>query len=101
MANNNIIGLFVFGEEIGRIGFNEQENISSFQYNPEFLKKSIYLNLFPATGIIKRIFQTQVFSKYNNPTFKGLPPQIADSLPDMFGNLIFKIWLDARHKVQK
>ena len=101
MADNNIINLFLFGKEIGRIGFNEQENKSSFQYNPEFLKTSTFLNLFPSTGIIKRIPQTQVFSKYNNETFKGLPPQIADSLPDMFGNLIFKIWLESNHKAQK
>lgn len=101
MAKNNIISVFIFGKEIGRIGYNEQENKSSFQYNPEFLKESTFLNLFPATGIIKRIPQTQVFSKYNNETFKGLPPQIADSLPDMFGNLIFKIWLDNNNKTQK
>lgn len=101
MADNNIINLFLFGKEIGRIGFNEEEKKSSFQYNPEFLKESTLLNLFPQTGIIKRISQTQVFSKYNNETFKGLPPQIADSLPDMFGNLIFKIWLESNNKVQK
>ncbi len=101
MADNNIINLCLFGKEIGRIGFNEQENKSSFQYNPEFLRESIFLNLFPQTGIIKRIPQTQVFSKFNNETFKGLPPQIADSLPDLFGNLIFKIWLESNNKVQK
>lgn len=101
MADNNIINLFLFGKEIGRIGFDEHENKSSFQYNPAFLKEATLLNLFPPTGIIKRVAQTQVFSKYNNETFKGLPPQIADSLPDMFGNLIFKIWLTANDKAQK
>lgn len=101
MAERNIINLFLFGKEIGRVGFNEQENKSSFQYNPAYLRSSILLNIFPATGIIKRVPQVQVFSKYNNETFKGLPPQVADSLPDMFGNLIFKIWLDSINKTQK
>lgn len=100
MAKNNIINVFLFGEEIGRIGFNEAENRSSFQYNPEFLKKPNFKNIFPQTGIIKRISPVQVFSQFNNETFKGLPPQIADSLPDMFGNLIFKTWLESNDKVQ-
>jgi len=100
MAKNNIINVSVFGREIGRIGYNKEERKSSFQYNPDFLKESIYLNLFPKTGIIKRIPQTQIFNKYNNETFKGLPPQIADSLPDMFGNIIFKIWLESTNKSQ-
>ncbi len=101
MAKNNIINLIAFGEEVGRIGFDEVENKSSFQYNPKFLKESKFLNLFPNTGIIRRVPYTQVFSNFNNPTFKGLPPQIADSLPDMFGNLIFKIWLDSNNKNQE
>ena len=74
MADNNIISLFLFGKEIGRIGFNEQENKSSFQYNPEFLKESTLLNLFPQTGIIKRISQTQVFREleFNNLRIKRI-----------------------------
>ena len=101
MAKNNIINVFAFGEEIGRIGLNEQENRSSFQYNPEYLASSSLKELFPLTGIIKRISQPQLFSNYQNETFKGLPPQIADSLPDMFGNLIFKTWLASNQKDQE
>ncbi len=96
MAKNNIINVSLFGEEIGRIGQNEQEANTSFQFNPEFLNSNKYLNLFPKTGIIKRVPQVQVFKNYNNKIFKGLPPQFADSLPDMFGSLIFKIWLDSK-----
>jgi len=101
MAKNNIINLIFFGEEIGRIGFDKNQNRSSFQYNPEYLNKPDFLNIFPDTGIIKRVPQPQIFKKFNNETFKGLPPQIADSLPDMFGNLIFKIWLDANRNNKK
>jgi len=58
MAENNIINLFLFGKEVGRIGYNVHENKSSFQYNPEFLKEGTFVNLFPRTGIIKRITPT-------------------------------------------
>lgn len=96
MAKNQIINLFCFGEEIGRIGYDLDRNTSFFQYNPDFLKTGKFSKMFPY--IFKRTDQIQVFSKYNTETFKGLPPMIADSLPDVFGNIIFKAWLEALDK---
>jgi serine/threonine-protein kinase HipA len=96
MSKNNLIDLYAFGEEIGKIGYDEDSGKSYFQYNPVFLKSGRYSNLFPL--IIKRAAQPQVFSQYNNPYFRGLPPAIADSLPDVFGNLIFKTWMESSHK---
>ncbi len=98
MAKNDIIRVCCFGQEIGRLGFDEHQYKSSFQYNPEFLKSERFHNLFPATGILKRTPQVQLFSQYNSETFRGLPPMIADSLPDVFGNIIFKKWLEAANK---
>lgn len=98
MAKNDIISVFCFGQEIGRIGLDEDLHRSSFQYNPEFLKSNQYLNLFPSTGIIKRVPQVQLFEQFNAETFRGLPPMIADSLPDVFGNIIFQKWLETIDK---
>jgi serine/threonine-protein kinase HipA len=98
MSKNNLIDVFCFDTEIGKLGLDEDRNQSFFQFNPEYLANKKYTNIFPATGIIKRIAQAQVFSKYNNETFRGLPPMIADSLPDMFGNIIFKTWLESTNK---
>jgi len=91
MSKNNIINVVCFDQEIGRIGYDENQNKTFFQYNPNFLKSGLYPNLFPL--VIKRIPQTQVFSQFNNDTFRNLPPMFADSLPDTFGNIIFKTWL--------
>lgn len=96
MAKNNLIELHCFGAEIGRIGLDENRNASFFQYNPDFLEAGKFKNIFPL--LIKRMAPVQVFDKYNNETFRGLPPMIADSLPDMFGNLIFKTWLEQNSK---
>lgn len=96
MPKNDLIALHCFGHEIGKIGFDENRGASFFQYNPEFLKEGHYQHMFPL--IFKRITQTQVFDKYNNDTFRGLPPMIADSLPDAFGNIIFKAWLENNNK---
>ncbi len=95
MAKNDIISVFCFGQEIGRIGLDENQHRSSFQYNPEFLKSNLYTNLFPQTGILKRVPQVQLFNQFNSETFRGVPPMIADSLPDVFGNIIFKKWLES------
>lgn len=98
MAKNEIVTVFCFGEEIGRIGFNEHLNRSSFQYNPDYLESNRFEHLFPQTGILKRVPQVQLFSQFNSETFRGLPPMIADSLPDVFGNIIFKKWLETSGK---
>jgi serine/threonine-protein kinase HipA len=98
MAKNDIISVFCFGQEIGRLGFDENQQKSTFQYNPKFLQSELFHNLFPSTGIFKRTPQVQVFSQFNSETFRGLPPMIADSLPDVFGNIIFKKWLESGSK---
>ena len=94
MAKENIIDIIVFGQEIGKLGYDIDQRKSYFQYNPEFLESGMYSKLFPF--IFKRIKQAQVFTDYQQDTFQGLPPMIADSLPDTFGNIIFQEWLTAR-----
>lgn len=62
------------------------------------LERNTLLNIFPKTGIINRTKHVQLFSQFGNETFKGIPPQSADSLPDMFGSIIFKAWLDNKNQ---
>lgn len=96
MAKNQVISVSFQGIEIGKIGYDEDQRKSSFQYNPNFLAQNKYKKLFPY--IIRRIQNVQVFSEFEGETFRGLPPMIADSLPDVFGNIVFKEWLEATHK---
>ena len=94
MARDKIIDVVAFDQEIGKLGFDIDQGKSFFQYNPEFLESGKYSKLFPF--IFKRIKPAQVFTEYQQDTFQGLPPMIADSLPDTFGNIIFQEWLTAR-----
>lgn len=96
MAKNQIISVHFNGVEIGKIGYDEDQKKSSFQYNPDFLETGLYKRLFPY--IIRRSPNTQVYSGFEGETFRGLPPMIADSLPDYFGNIVFKEWLEAMQK---
>jgi len=79
------------GREVGRIGHDGRSGKSYFQYSPEFLKEENYRNLFPYT--IRKTPLSQGFSGYGGDTFRGLPPVFADSLPDLFGNLVFREWM--------
>lgn len=96
MAKNNIIQVMLFSLEIGKIGYDIDKRTSYFQYNPSFLEANQYTNIFPY--IFRRTKPTQVFTQFQGETFRGLPPMIADSLPDMFGNIIFKEWFEAKNK---
>jgi len=96
MAKNQIISVHFQGLEIGKIGYDENQRKSSFQFNPTFLEMDLYKRLFPY--VIRRSPNVQVFSEFEGETFRGLPPMIADSLPDYFGNIVFKEWLEATQK---
>ena len=98
MAAERIIKVYLYDTEIGRLGLDETHKRSSFQYNPAYLDSNELHNVFPNTGIIKRIGHVQLFSRYDNKTFRALPPQLADSLPDLFGSIIFKAWLETREQ---
>lgn len=93
MTANGLIDVFAFGIEIGKLGYNINEKRSYFQYNPDFLDSGQYSRMFPY--IFKRHKRPQIFTQYEGVAFRGLPPMIADSLPDMFGNIIFKEWFES------
>lgn len=96
MAVNKLIDIELFGIEIGKLGYDIDQLLCSFQYNPKFLESGEYQRIFPY--IFKRIPLVQVFTQFEGTTFRGLPPMIADSLPDVFGNIIFKEWFEANNK---
>ncbi|GGD18303.1 type II toxin-antitoxin system HipA family toxin [Flavobacterium orientale] len=94
MATTPLIAVDVFGIEIGKLGYDADQKKCYFQYNADFLASGNFTNLFPF--VFKRIQSVQVFTQFEGETFRGLPPMIADSLPDVFGNIIFQEWFSRR-----
>jgi len=90
------IGVYYNGQDIGRLAYDEKTDKSFFQYNPAFLQEDNYKPLFPF--LLKKTKTAQVFTTFNGDTFKGIPPMFADSLPDLFGNVVFKEWMNANDK---
>ncbi|MHC5201557.1 HipA N-terminal domain-containing protein [Myroides sp. LJL119] len=95
-AKNQIISVLYKDTEIGKIGYDADQRKSFFQYQPDFLNANLYKKLIPY--IIRRTPNIQVFSEFEGDTFRDLPPMIADLLPNVFGHLMFKEWLEFSHK---
>jgi len=87
----------IWGQRVGAIFWDVQNQLGSFEYYPSFIKQSV--DLAPLTMPIDENPQIYSFPK-NRPdrdseydTFKGLPGLIADSLPDKYGNQLINVWL--------
>ncbi len=87
--------VILWGEEIGRLAWDEHRKRAYFIYNPEWLKKGLDIaplvapiaggrGLMPVWGEEAKIYQK-------------LPAFVADSLPDAWGNQLFDLWRQQNH----
>ena len=87
----------LWGEMVGAVRWDAQNQLASFQYSPAFLKKQ--WDISPIKMPIaeeSRIFSFPELRKGKNErvsTFKGLPGLLADALPDRYGNQLINLWL--------
>lgn len=81
----------LWGKEIGRLVWDAAAVCAYFMYNPKRPDEipDIAPLLSPAG---KRNFQLPVYGD-ERPLYQGLPPFIADSLPDSWGNTLFDQWI--------
>jgi len=93
MADNqkSIVGatVFLWGEPVGTVFWNDQINAAEFEYDPKFIKKGFQV------APIKMPLSNEVyaFPGHLNQSLKGLPGLLADSLPDKFGHALIDAWL--------
>ena len=88
-----MIRVNLWGEFLGVIDYNHEKGESYFAFHPEFdwKKYNVAPLLMPYSENSKREFGP--FSGGQSDFFEGLPPMIADALPDAFGNDVLKIWM--------
>ena len=87
----------IWGHSAGALIWNAAQEYSVFRFNTDFLK--LDLDLAPLLMPLSRIDPRTTYSFQPNTTedrmvYKGLPPFIADSLPDSFGNKVIDEWLN-------
>ena len=85
----DLIEVRVAGQLVGAIAPSRVRETYVFEYDSSWIAKGI--ELAPALMPLSRTLYT--FAGYPVETFYGLPPAIADSLPDRFGNSIVDAWL--------
>lgn len=87
----------LWGELVGAVRWDAQQQLGFFQFDPNFIKKGWDLSPIKmpiANGSV--IYSFPELRKGRNETedtFKGLPGLLSDALPDKYGNRLINIWL--------
>lgn len=84
----------LWGEELGRLIWNQSRRQCHFIFNPDVDNRPDVAPLLHPAG--KWSSRMPVCGD-DNPKYQGLPPFIADSLPDSWGNAVFDRWAKENH----
>ena len=83
--------VLLWDKEIGRLSWDVRRGISYFEYSLEFREGT--LDAFPLVASIKNpASRRPIFGDRETKLYSKLPPFLADSLPDAWGNQVFECW---------
>ena len=80
----DVIEVLAWGQRVGAVALNPATGWYSFAYSPEWVEGGIELAPLHM-GLRTAPYE---FPQLRRETFYGLPPLLADSLPDKFGNAL-------------
>lgn len=89
----NVVKVKLWGMDVGYLSWDNKSGIAVFEYEPLFLERG--LDIAPITMPIgsPRSQRQLPWIGDKEKLYQGLPPMIADSLPDKWGNSLFRAWL--------
>ncbi|UAY54805.1 type II toxin-antitoxin system HipA family toxin [Arachidicoccus terrestris] len=89
----NVVKIKLWDLDVGYLNWDEKANVAVFEYDTSFL--SLGLDIAPITMSINspRSKKLLPWLGDKDKLYQGLPPMIADSLPDKWGNSLFNAWL--------
>lgn len=90
MATTRILKVFLWGREVGRLSIDIRRKLPYFEFNPEWVADG--LDLSPLDASIKQPNSLRPFYGAPEKIYQKLPPFLADSLPDAWGNELFEQW---------
>lgn len=83
--------VLLWGSEVGRLSWDDRRGLAYFEFGRDFMGGS--LDPFPiAAPIASPASRRPILGDRENRLYRGLPPFIADSLPDAWGNQVFDCW---------
>ena len=87
---NNVVAIWLWGSEVGRIYWDDSLHRSVFAYSDDFRRGGVDIS--PLSASIRSVAAQQPIVGSREKLYQGLPPFLADSLPDKWGNLVFENW---------
>lgn len=82
--------VFLWGREVGRLSIDTRRQIPYFEFNSEWVANG--LDISPLDASIKQPNILRPFYGATEKIYQKLPPFLADSLPDAWGNELFEQW---------
>jgi serine/threonine-protein kinase HipA len=80
----DLLRVSAFGRTVGAVGAASAKRAYAFQYDPAWVATGVELS--PLLMPLAQARSPFTFAALNRETYYDLPPMIADSLPDAFGN---------------
>lgn len=95
----NVVKVKLWGLDVGFLSWDKKAGLAQFEYVPSFLDRG--LDIAPLTMPVHALRSKKMLAwpGDKDKLYQGLPPAIADSLPDKWGNSLFSAWL-RDHKIQ-
>jgi len=89
----NAIKVKLWGMTAGYLAWDKRNGVAAFEYDPAFLEQGLDFVPFTMPIHALRSQKQMPWMGDKDKLYQGLPPAIADSLPDKWGNSLFKAWL--------
>ena len=80
----NVVEVRAWGRTVGAVARSES-GVLAFEFDPGWVRTGIEISPIHLPLAVREVYR---FPRLNTETWHGLPPAIADSLPDRFGNAI-------------
>ena len=90
MMATRILKVMLWGREVGRLCIDPRRKLPFFEYNREWCETG--LDISPLNASIKSPQNLRPFFGASASIYQQLPPFLADSLPDAWGNELFEQW---------
>lgn len=87
---SSILKIILWGEEIGRLAWDNRRHTSYFTFNPDFAAKGLEVS--PLKASVKSFGMGMPVWGESERLYQKLPAFLADSLPDAWGNQLFECW---------
>lgn len=85
-----MLKVMLWGREMGRLRIDLRRGLPYFEYNSEWIDSG--LDISPLNASIKLPQNRRPIFGASENIYQKLPPFLADSLPDSWGNVLFEQW---------